>query len=349
MKMTKMARNLSGLEFSASLRETEYSPGLAQPEATRKKDEEASIEIGTTVSIVRSKSLPREPSTAELAGEPRHRPTAAPCPIETASLKELGSSSGLACWAGLERAVEGLEHVDDSSSSWCREPTHSYGQSPIQEAPPNPPRFIGLSFAATLPPNWRPLTVDEEITLRPQLIPDMRHLIPGHRVSYGPVDRWLESGFDGTALLVELSEAPEIPADEAGIAQIRSRWDTYTSPTGDRRTVLSAHIIGLGADHHQAIECRIRSIPGDGGKAVEALEFYVPTGGHLLILSFRSWEDTFPEALTTFREMAGTLTFARPSQGPEELADRLLYAALIGVLIGLLLLAANRARRLRDK
>ena len=230
----------------------------------------------------------------------------------------------------------------------CLELRRGHPQSANQGTPPKPPRFVGLSFSATLPPSWRPLTVDEEITLRRQLTPDMRHLIPGHRVSFGPVDSWLESGFDGTALLAELSDAPELPVDEGGIAQIRNRWESFTSPDGGRRVVLSARIIDLGTDHHRAIECRIRSIPGDGSKAMEALEFYIPTGGHLLILSFRSWEDTFPETLATFRNVAHTLTFVRPPQGPEELADQLLYAAFFGILIGLLLLAANRTRRLRD-
>jgi hypothetical protein len=177
----------------------------------------------------------------------------------------------------------------------------------------------------------------------------MQGLIPHVQRSFGPVDQWLTSGFSGPSLLIKTEEGAEITTDEAGIARIKQTWQEFASPDSWRRQVLSAEVVELGPGNHPAIECHMRSIPEDGARNLDALEFYAPTGGDLLILSFRSWEDEFPEALTSFRTMADSLTFARPPQGPEELADRLFLAALIGLLIGALLLAANKARRARNQ
>ncbi len=168
-------------------------------------------------------------------------------------------------------------------------------------------------------------------------------------MSFGPVDQWLSSGFAGTALLIKKEESAEITIDEEGIARVRQAWNEFNDQGTWSKQVLSAEVVELGADQHPAIECHMRISPGQGLKNLDALEFYAPTGGDLLILSFRSWEDDFPEALTGFRTMADSLTFARPPQGPDELADRLFYATLIGLLIGALLLAANKARRARDQ
>ena len=77
--------------------------------------------------------------------------------------------------------------------------------------PANPPdgwarRELRL-FALNLPEAWREITVDEVIDLGEQLPFMMRDVQPGRYYAVGDVDRWIDEGFDGLALLVVVTQS----------------------------------------------------------------------------------------------------------------------------------------------
>lgn len=205
----------------------------------------------------------------------------------------------------------------------------------VAQAPAETKRVTEQMFAANLPVDWRTMTPDEMFTLEDSLPYLMRVTNPGWYYSVGAVDRWLETGFDGRALCVSV-QSGEIPIEQSSIDTIRESWAEPRD--GVYREFVSGEISTLGKDEHPVIECRLRSPASGSIPAIEALEFYVPTSGHLLILSFRSWQDDFDQAAPIYRRIADSMTFPRPPRGAEELSDRLFDAAIIGGLVGLALI-----------
>jgi hypothetical protein len=78
---------------------------------------------------------------------------------------------------------------------------------------------------------------------------------------------------------------------------------------------------------------------------MQALEIYAPTGGRLIIFQFRANADDFAAALPQFRKAIATLEFAREPEGPAKLSDRLQNAAIVGAVVGLLLLVLYKWSR----
>lgn len=200
-------------------------------------------------------------------------------------------------------------------------------------------------FAADLPPDWRTATPDEVFAMRESLPFVMRVPHPGSLFSVGNVDAWQKDGFDGQALIVIVREN-EIPITEEAIDVIRANWSDPEIQGGARK-VVEAEITTIGQDAHPAIRCIIDTAPWGGLPASRALEFYVPTAGHMLILSFRSWHDDFAAMRDAFESVVASATFPRPPRGVEEedtLTDRLLNAAIIGALVGVALIGIRLSR-----
>ncbi|MCA8943174.1 MAG: hypothetical protein KDB80_11495 [Planctomycetes bacterium] len=210
-------------------------------------------------------------------------------------------------------------------------PTSARAQ--VEQAPFERSTFA--MFAADLPKGWRPMTPDEMFALEDSLPYVMRVTKPGSYFSIGDVDAWLANGFDGRALFVSV-QSGEIPIVESSIEVIRETWSQHHA--GVQREFLSGEITQVGKDAHPTIRCRIRTPPVESMPAIEAIEYYVPTAGHMLILSFRSWQDDFDRAVPLYSQIADSLTFPRPPRGAEELSDRLFDAAIIGGLVGLALI-----------
>ena len=216
---------------------------------------------------------------------------------------------------------------------------------PDSRTPEGMKRFKLGDFAVDIPERWRPLEPNEVHDLRDQLPYDSQEVRPGTLFAIGDVDAWLKEGYDGRALLVVVKRRSSMAADEADLESIRRHWQDFASLHGDRREVLSAQIVELGPDRHPALEFEIETRQGNDGKDIRALEIYVPTGGNQLIFSFRSWDDDFARARVSYRQMADSMTFARRPPDRELLGNRLLQAAFVGVLVGLVLLMIRRARR----
>lgn len=211
-------------------------------------------------------------------------------------------------------------------------------------APSRVHRTFSNTFGLELPKTWRAMTPDEMFELEASLPYVMREVQPNFYYSVGDVDRWLKDGFDGRAIHVHILEG-DLSLDEAGIEKIRTSWAAPPAGGGPSREVVSAELTQLGPDLHSAIRCRIRTAADGNTPPIESLEFYVPTHRHVLILSFRSWQDDFQSVASLYESMADSATFARPPRKPEELSDRLLNAVLVGGLVGLALIAVRLMRR----
>jgi len=216
---------------------------------------------------------------------------------------------------------------------------------------PDPERHFNRTgaFAMVLPDDWRQVTPDEALQLSrqdPRQVPDW--LLTPRQVAYypyGSIGRWLDGDFDGRCLTVQELDG-EYPVDEEGISVIRSAAGQPADQAADQewqREVLSAEPAKIGSSEHPAIQCTVRDHSRDGTTS-RSLVLFVPTGGDTLVLSFRAPDDDFERSLPLFQQIMATLTFARPARGPTELSDRLLYPALVGALVGLLLLGLRRRR-----
>lgn len=213
------------------------------------------------------------------------------------------------------------------------------------QGPGEPERHINRTgaFAFVLPDGWRQVTPDEAL----QLSREPTSLVPADLLSprqvafypYGAIDRWLGGAFDGRCLTIQQLDG-EYPVDQEGISVIRAA-SSLPGEGGWRREVLSAELVELGKGEHQTIQCTVRD-QAQGSRTIKSLVLFVPTGGDTLVLSFRAWEDDYENALPEFHRVSASMTFSRPARGPTDLGDRLLYPALIGALVGLLLLGLRR-------
>ena len=193
-------------------------------------------------------------------------------------------------------------------------------------------------YRFTLPDGWRQLTPGESRTLRPKLPGDLREMVlPGVLDRFGQVDKWLAGSFDGRCLTVGLKEG-EPPLDAEALATIRS-W------VEERGTYVSGTLATVGPNNHPVLEVVTRTQPEHETKPMQALEIYAPTGGRLIIFMFRAYEDDFATALPQFRQALQTLVFAREPEGPPKLSDRLQNAAIVGAIVGLVLLVLYKWSR----
>lgn len=216
-----------------------------------------------------------------------------------------------------------------------------------QEAPaaaqPEFQRVRESLFAADLPTGWRSMTPDEMFGMREELPLTMRDIQPGWFYTIGDVERWEREGFDGHAILVHVQQG-EIPVDEASIAHIRENWRDNDA-VGGRRSVLDAEIVAVGENAHPAIRCEMSTESWQGMPPIRATELYVPTSGHLLILSFRSWQDDVERHRPLHEKIIESMTFPKPPKATEEVTGRFTQALLIGAGVGLILILLRMSRR----
>ncbi|MEM7200020.1 MAG: hypothetical protein AAF628_07130 [Planctomycetota bacterium] len=225
------------------------------------------------------------------------------------------------------------------------------GAAPAQEPTPEPARPAAVSderhfardrsFSIVLPSGWRQLVPDEARTLQQRFSakfpPDLLTPRQAGLYPYGPIDAWLRGEVQGRCLTLQKADG-EIPVSDEGLADARSPQIA----AGWKREVEEARIVELGPDRHPAIECVTALDLGPDAPPIAALELLVPTGGNTLILSFRCWSADLAAALPAFRATTATLQFARPARGESKLSDRLVYPAVVGALVGLLLLVLRK-------
>jgi hypothetical protein len=209
---------------------------------------------------------------------------------------------------------------------------------------PSTRRFQTSLYAVDLPTSWRTMSPEEAVRLRDGLPTDMQHVLPGRITILGDVDAWLASGFDGKALVVIVEDHSTRPVDAGYLDEVRRHWREYRPENGDRRHVLDARLARVGPAAHPAAIVTSRAEQGNGGRALTVREIYASTSGRQVILSLRSQEDDAEAAAPVFGTIVDSITFARPQGDADELSRRLVMAAFVGALVGLMFLVVRKTR-----
>ncbi len=199
---------------------------------------------------------------------------------------------------------------------------------------PQTRKYVDRLWAAELPDEWRQMGREEALDLADRLPFDVPLGIvqDGQVAVFGAIDRWRQDGLRDGCLVVVTKDGEQI-ADDALIAELRDHYANARTDAGDRCEVLAAELAELGPSTHPGLLLSRRLIPGDGGPVLRATDVYASTSGHLLILSFRTWENEWTAFEPRLRGLASSLTFARPPRRPGERGDRLLQAAVFGGVI----------------
>lgn len=206
-------------------------------------------------------------------------------------------------------------------------------------------------FAVTLPEGWRALTPDEGRMLAAsperRLPLELAEPAPPHVLVFGAVDRWLASGFDGQGLVVaEQPGEPEL--GPAGVDAIAAHWEGTAEGPAPRYTVEAIELGAVGAEAHPAILARLRAT--DGSASWLRFDAYVPTAGDTLIFGLRqpasaSREDAAAEGAAVWARIVATIKISRAARGNAELGNRLLWAVLLGLGVGLILHTVRKRQR----
>jgi hypothetical protein len=200
-------------------------------------------------------------------------------------------------------------------------------------------------FAVTLPAGWRALTPAEAASItrdHPGLLPaDAALPQPPVFMPYGPVDDWLAGRFDGRWLAFgELDGEPEMSA--AGVRAFAEHWTRVGQQQGARVKVVRLGLATAGRDRHPIVESVVEIAP-KGAAPELRLEAFAPSAGKLLVFSVRARPDD-PGAAALFADLLASLKIARPPRGPSRMMPRLIWAAAIGVGVGLILHMIRRRR-----
>ncbi len=218
-----------------------------------------------------------------------------------------------------------------------------------QEPPAKLQRFYPQSgtYALGIPKNWRPLDPAEAIALRQGKAPEIAANLPADLVTFKPIpgrqyllgniDAWMKGKFDGRSLLIT-EEDGEPPLGEETLRRVRQEY----SGTGK---LLQVEQTTLGDTQHPAFECQVQLKAEGTFPAIRSLEYLIPTGGKRVRLRFQSWESDYPAAETTFRAMAATAELGQPPDGPDKPSGKLIDAAIIGGIVGLLLIVLHKWTR----
>ncbi len=199
------------------------------------------------------------------------------------------------------------------------------------------------SFSIELPPGWRQATPSELPDLRAILPADVHATRPTSFYTLGPVDQWLDGDYDGVHLVVQ-EQRNELSMDQDGVDRILKHWQDVSGKEGLRHEVVSWEISQVGPDSHPAILCQRVIRPDEPGPVVQSLDAYIPTGGRQILLSFRSRQEDFSQHLPGFHKVLASATFARAARGSETLGSRLVFPAVVGAFVGLMLLVLHRRR-----
>jgi hypothetical protein len=206
-------------------------------------------------------------------------------------------------------------------------------------------------FQVELPPGWRQLApgeVDAVTAALPALPRDLRENEPSMYYAVGPVDRWQRGDFDGAYLYVVYQDnewqTDGKGADPQLAAQLQAQWEAKGAREGVQYVLRSVQVAEVGRDRHPAVTCVRTSTPAEG-RPQQSLDVYVPTGGIEVTLSFTCWASDFAAREASFRDMVGSLAFARKARGKVSLGDRLWTPLLVGGLVVVLLWVLYRSRR----
>ncbi len=206
-------------------------------------------------------------------------------------------------------------------------------------------RFMPASrlWSILVPAQWRQLTPDEARHLgeKGTLPEDLRKPTPGRDFALGAVDTWLGKGFTGVSLSV-IEEDSELQLDETAVQHLGESLGAAARQRGLDFALLGARLVAVGEPVHQAIEVQTRVETVAKGPLFRTHELFVPTGGRLIGLRFRAPEAGFASQQELFGAMARSLTFARAQAKPSARSNKLLWAAAIGALVGMLLLVLRK-------
>ncbi len=220
------------------------------------------------------------------------------------------------------------------------------------QSPKTPPRAVkplldyidpAGRFALDPPSGWRTLTPDEGRTLRgrgDKIPPELLEPEPPRLVTLGAIDQWLAGTFDGKALsIVVIDGEPQM--DEAGLAAVRTHYATLTTRGPDRYTLADLSLSTVGTAKYPAV---VATVAIDAAGAATRLRFdaYVPSGGETLSFTL-SWPDSDRAGgETAFGALCTSLQVGVPARGSTKLGSKLLWAALLGLCIGVALHALRK-------
>lgn len=221
-------------------------------------------------------------------------------------------------------------------------------QGPVAGPSADSNRFVNLArtFQLDLPAGWRQLSPGESRRLAhvlPDGPPELLRSEPLLCYAVGPVDRWLGGEFDGVFLYV-VEQDNEWHLDGDYPARLQEMWRARGRHDGLRHELSGIERTTIAGSGQTVITC-IRTSTPETGRVRRSLDWYVPTGGRQLSLSFSAWQDDFATREEQFRRILATLTLARPSRGEQTLGDRLWTPLLAGAVVGLLLLLLYRHNR----
>jgi len=210
------------------------------------------------------------------------------------------------------------------------------------------------AFHIDVPAGWQQVTPDQTRALRdfvPELPAELHRTRPrdpldvyGLEYYLAPAAAWLAGGFDGVYLYV--AEQGNEWRLEGDLATAISRvWSERADRDGMRHEITEVRRQQVGSDGYEVVQCLRRSVPAAGGRALQSLDVYAPTGGRQVSLAFRCFAEDFPAQLPRFRQMLSTLTLARKARGAVTLGDRLTMPLVTGALVCILLLVLHRRTR----
>ncbi|MEZ5967340.1 MAG: hypothetical protein R3F56_26115 [Planctomycetota bacterium] len=164
---------------------------------------------------------------------------------------------------------------------------------------------------------------------------------PPRYLVFGPIDRWLAGTFDGRALtLAESDGEPDV--GPSGIADVKAHWESVTQ-RGTTVVVERLEVGSVGTEAHPALLGRLRV--GAGTDAHTRFDAYVPSGGqtYCFALTWPAADAAAGEA--EFTAMCRSIGMASKARGPVHFGSKLLWAALFGLGIGVVLHSVRKRAR----
>lgn len=235
--------------------------------------------------------------------------------------------------------------------------TFAFAQSrPIEPGslPASAGRYVSASrvWSIVAPTGWRQLTPDEAKRLRDErtgLVPDdLLHPFPGIDYCLGPVPEWLAGRCDGASLSVHESDHEPL-LDEGMLADLRTSLVDQATHAGVKLEIVELVLTTRGPDRHPVAQARLRLQLVPNGPFYRTLEIYAPTANRLVALRFRAPESAWGELAPRLESSLDSVTFAQPptTTKSETRGSKILWAALLGALAGLVLVQVRKHARAR--
>lgn len=207
-------------------------------------------------------------------------------------------------------------------------------------------------WSIVAPEGWRQLTPDEAKLLRDHhagLVPDdLLHPFPGIEYCLGPVAQWLAGRSDGASLSVHESNHEPL-LDDGMLQDLRRELRERATAAGLQLEILELERTTRGPDRHPVAQARLRVQLVPNGPFYRTTEIYAPSAGRLVALRFRAPEAAWAELGAQLESSLDTVTMAQPpsTTKTETKGSKILWAAVLGALVGVILVQVRKHSRRR--